>query len=116
MTKEEKKEQWQINYKAIAIIAIVLVSIHLWGMFGGYEWISEISPIYNEMPVGMANPLTSKECKQLVQDLAIFKNFLGVDNLLTEQQLDEISYKDYVYMTQLEVKIQNLKCSLDPDT
>jgi len=116
MTKEEKKEEWQINYKAIAIIAIVLVSIHLWGMFGGYDWISEISPIYNEMPVGMANPLTSKECKQLVQDLSVFRNFHGVGELLTEQQLDEMSYADYIYFTELEVKIQNLKCSLDPDT
>ncbi len=116
MTKEEKKQEWEPNYKRIAIIAIVLVGFHFWGMFGGYQWISEISPIYNEMPVGMANPLTFKECKQLIQDLAIFKNFIGVDDVLTEEQLDEISYSDYIYLTQLEVKIQNLKCSLEPDT
>lgn len=116
MDNKEKEPEWEINYKRIAIIAIVLVSIHLWGMFGGYQWISEISPIYNEMPVGMANPLTSNQCKELVGDLTNFRNFLGVGDLLTEQELDEISYSDYIYLTELELEIQKLKCTLKSDT
>ena len=116
MTKEEKKPDWEINYKKIAIVAIVIVGFHLWGMFGGYQWISEISPVYSEMPVGMANPLTSKVCKQLVQDLSVFRNFHGIEELLTEQQLDEMSYADYLYFTELELEIQKLKCTIKSDT
>jgi len=120
MMNQEKKEKddLRINWKAFSIIAVVLVSIHIWGMFGGYDWISENSPIYDprELPVGMANPTLSNECNKLAKQYIDFKNFLGVDDVLTDQQFDDISYADYIFYTELQVKLETLNCSLEPDT
>ena len=116
MDNEEKKPEWEINYKRIAIIAVILVGFHLWGMFGGYQWISEISPIYNEMPVGMANPITSKQCAELVEEYTELKDFLGVGDFLEIEQIEEMSWSDYTHYVRLDMKIRELQCTLEPDT
>lgn len=109
--REEKKPDLQLNYKRVAIIAIILVSIHLWGMFGGYEWISEISPIYRDMKITMTEPSVSDQCWDLLEDEANFKDFLGIGVIVTHEDIDEMSYVDFKYLTELETKIQDLGCS-----
>jgi hypothetical protein len=119
MTQDrERKDELRINWKAFTIIAVVLVSVHIWGMLGGYDWISEISPIYNEreFPVGMANPTFSKQCSETLEELMTLKNFLGIGDVLTQEQIEEIAWLDYEHLVKLELRLAELNCSLEPDT
>jgi len=108
--REQKEPDFELNYKRIAIIAIILVSIHLWGMFGGYDWISEISPIYRDMKITMTEPSVSDQCWNLLEEKTKFKNFLGIGVIVTQEQYDDMSYADFEYLTELETKMQDLTC------
>jgi len=113
MSKQERKENWTKLEKILGVTAIILVGGYF--LFVGFQY-SEFSVNFDEMPVGMTNPTTSKQCKELVQESTDLKNFLGVGDVLTEKQIDEMSYSDYTHYTELHVKIHSLKCTLELDT
>ncbi len=113
MSKQEKKQGWEESDKILGIIAIILVGGFFFFMGSKY---SEISFDSDEIPIGMTEGTISKQCDDLRRDYRVFKEFMGVGDVLTEQQIDEISYRDYTYYTRLQVQLDTLNCTLEPDT
>ncbi len=109
--RKEKKSDIELNYKRIAIVAIILVSVHLWGMFGGYEWISEISPIYRDMKIIMTEPPLSKQCQEVIEEFTKFKDFMNIGETLRPDDIKRMVWSDLPYYMELNTKIQELGCS-----
>ncbi len=110
---EEKKEGWSRGEKALGIIAIFLVGGYFLLMFGFFDNLH-----YDawDTPIHLTEPSRTWNCQKAIQDFTVFKEFLGVGNVLTTEQIDAMSYSDYLYLTELEMEIQRLNCSLEPDT
>ena len=73
--KGEKKSDIRLNYKAILIIAIILVSTQIIGISGGYEY---LGVTFQEIPVSMIEPSMSIQCQKAITEYNDFKEFLGV--------------------------------------
>ncbi len=108
--KKQEESDLKINWKAFGIISIILVSVHIWGISGGYDWISENSPIYRDMKISMMEPSISDQCWELIEEQTRFKNFLGLGVIVTQEELDELSFVDYEYYQELESSIDDLLC------
>jgi len=106
MTKEEpKKSDIELNYKALAIIAIILVGGHFIGMFGGYQYLAET---FQEIPVSMIEPSMSVQCKSAITEYNAVKAHLGIGDVITHET--EISWSDLEKYNQMKTKIQELGC------
>jgi hypothetical protein len=110
---QEKKKGWDTSDKALGIIAIILVGGYFLFMAGVFDdlqfdaWKTQIDMTKKPVP---------KQCDDLRRDYRIFKEYLGVGDILTEEQIDAISYTDYLYLTELELEADTINCSLNPDT
>jgi len=113
MSKQERKENWTESEKILGVIAIILVGGYF--LFVGFQY-SQFSVNFDEMPVGMANPTLSKQCAELVEEYTELKDFLGVDNFLTMEQIEEMAWSDYLHYVKLDMKIRELQCTLESDT
>ncbi len=113
MSKQEKKQGWEESDKILGVIAIILVGGFFFFMGSKY---SEISFDSDEMPVGMANPISSKQCSELIEEYTELKDFLGVGDLLTMEQVEEMAWSDYQHYLRLDMKIRELQCTIESDT
>jgi len=110
---KQENQGWEESDKILGIIAIILVGGFFFFMGSKY---SEISFDSDEVQISMTDGIVSIQCDDLRRDYRIIKEFLGVGDVLTEEQIDEISYQDYVYYTRLQIQLDTLNCSLEPDT
>lgn len=108
INKKEEESDLKINWKAFVIISVILVSVHVWGILGGYDWISEISPIYRDMKITMTEPPVSKQCEDVMMEMIKFKNYLGIEDFIPPEK--EVSFADLEYYNRMNQKIHDLGC------
>ncbi len=108
--KKQEESDLKINWKAFGVISIILVSVHIWGISGGYDWISEISPIYRDMDISMTGSSLNKQCENIQLEFTELKNFLGIGDLLTSEQIENISWADFQYYVKLSTQLRELDC------
>ncbi len=108
--KESKKSDIQLRWKRVVIIGVVLVTIHVIGISGGYDYLSEISPIYRDMPISMTEASLNKQCLELEEEFAFLKDFLKIDEKITNDDIESIAWADYQYYTKLEMQLDQLNC------
>lgn len=104
--KEEKKSDIRLNYKAILIIAIILVSTQIIGISGGYEY---LGVTFQEIPVSMIEPSMSIQCQKAITEYNDFKEFLGVGDVILPES-EKMSWSDFQKYRQLKTKISELNC------
>jgi len=104
--KQQKQPDLTINWQRYAIVAITLVSIHIVGMFGGYEYLAST---FQEIPVSMVEPSMSVQCKETITEYNQFKEFLGVGDFITADS-EKMSWSDFQFYTGLKTKISELNC------
>jgi len=109
-SKEVKKSDLVINWKNYAIIATILLVVHIVGTSGGYDYLSEISPIYREIPISMVEPTVSKQCVDLRHEFTLLKDFLKIEGELTGADIENIAWADYQYYTKLQLELDRLNC------
>ncbi len=106
MTKEEpKKSDLGLNYKAVVVIAIILVSTHLIGIFGGYQYLAET---FQEIPVSMVEPSMSVQCQRTITEYNDLKAHLGIGDVITHET--KITWSDLEKYNELKTKIRELGC------
>ncbi len=106
MTKEEpKKSDLELNYKAVAVIATILVSAHLIGMFGGYQYLAET---FQKIPVSMVEPSMSVQCQRAITEYNDLKAHLGIGDVITYET--KITWSDLERYNELKTKIRELGC------
>jgi len=104
--KEQKTSELTINWKRYTIIVITLFSIHIIGMFGGYDY---LATTFQEIPVSMVEPSMSVQCKEAITEYNQFKEFLGVGDFITSDS-EKMSWSDFQFYTGLKTKISELNC------
>lgn len=111
--KEEKKSDIRLNYKAVLIIAIILVSTHIIGISGGYQYLGET---FQEIPVSMIESSMSIQCQKAITEYNDFKEFLG-DNFFNKvvgdvilPESEKMSWSDFQKYRELKTKISELNC------
>ncbi len=108
--KKPKKPDIQLRWKRVIIIAIILVTIHLVGISGGYDYLSEISPIHRDMPISIVESSLNKQCRELKEEFAVLKDFLKIDEKIANDEIEKMAWADYQYYTKLEMELNRLSC------
>ena len=108
--KKSKNSDIQLHWKRVIIIAVILVTVHLVGISGGYDYLSEISPIHRDMPISIIESSLNKQCQELKEEFTILKDFLKIDEKIANDEIEKIAWADYQYYTKLEMKLDQLKC------
>jgi len=107
-----KKPDYALNYKAVIVVAIILVSAHLIGLSGGYQFLGET---FQKIPVSIIEPSMSEQCKKAIRDYNELKEFLGVGDTINFDT-KTMAWSDFQKYRALKDKIFDLNCSLEPDT
>lgn len=107
MSKQEKKQGWERNDKILGVIAIVLVGGYF--LFIGIQY-SEFSIDFDKIPISMTESSISKQCEDTLQKMTIFKNFIGIGEELSPDNVEGMTHADFQYYMELNTKIQELGC------
>lgn len=105
--KEEKKSDIRVNYKAVVIIVIILVSTQIIGVSGGYQYLGET---FQEIPVSMVESSMSIQCQKAITEYNDFKEFLDIGDYVILPESEKMSWSDFQKYTQLKTKIRELNC------